>query len=257
MPPLPVVGLPADRTFVDPHYFHCVGEKYLTAVVDSLDGIPLIIPALAQRLPLEGLVAMLDGLLLTGATSNIEPGHYNGSAADADSPADPQRDATTLALIPLALQAGVPVLGICRGLQELNVALGGTLHAKVHAVDGLYDHREPDARSLEVQYGARHAVALEPDGLLAELAGGHEQRVNSLHGQGIDRLADNLEVEARAPDGLIEAVRVRDARGFALAVQWHPEWQVLDNAFYTAIFRRFAAACRAHAAQRSTSVAIS
>jgi putative glutamine amidotransferase len=250
MSPVPVIGLPADRKFIDPHYFHCVGEKYLTAVVDTLDALPLIIPALSGRLPLEGLVSMLDGLLLTGAHSNIEPGHYGGPSPDPESPADPQRDATNLALIPLALQTGVPILGICRGLQELNVALGGTLHAKVHHVDGYDDHREPESESLDIQYGPQHDIIPEPGGLLAELAAGRTLQVNSLHGQGIDRLADGLVVEARAPDGLIEAIRVDSDHRFALAVQWHPEWRVRDNPFYTAIFERFGAACRARAAQR-------
>jgi putative glutamine amidotransferase len=250
MSSVPVIGLPADRKFLEPHYYHCAGEKYLTAVVDAIGAIPVIIPALAQRLPLTELVSMLDGLLLTGAYSNIEPRHYGGDAPDPESPVDPQRDATNLALIPLALQAGVPVLGICRGLQELNVALGGSLHAEVHNIAGFNDHREPDAESLDVQYGPQHDIVLEAGGLLAELAGGDSLRVNSLHGQGIDRLADSLLVEARAPDGLIEAVRLGNEGQFALAVQWHPEWQVLDNPFYTAIFTRFGEACRARATQR-------
>jgi putative glutamine amidotransferase len=250
MSPVPVIGLPADRKFIDPHCFHCVGEKYLTAVVDAVRALPLIIPALSRRLPLEHLVCMLDGLLLTGAHSNIEPRHYGGEEPDVESPADPDRDATNLALIPLALQAGVPILGICRGLQELNVALGGTLHAKVHDVVGYDDHREPDSEPLDIQYGPQHDIIPEPGGLLAELTSGGALQVNSLHGQGIDRLADGLIVEARAPDGLIEAVRVDNDDRFALAVQWHPEWRVRDNPFYTAVLERFGAACRARAAQR-------
>lgn len=247
---VPIVGLPADRRCIESHHFHCVGEKYLSAVVDILGALPLIIPALSTRLPLEQLVTTLDGLVLTGSCSNIEPGHYGG-ASDPESPADPQRDATNLTLIPLALQAGVPLLGICRGLQELNVALGGTLHARVHEVAGYADHREPDSDDLEIQYGPKHDVFLEPGGLLADLAPERTLQVNSLHGQGIARLADGLIVEARAPDGLVEAVRVADATSFALAVQWHPEWRTQDSAFYTAIFRRFGAACRARAAQRA------
>ncbi len=250
MPAVPVIGLPADRTFIEPHNFHCVGEKYLTAVLDTLDAVPLIIPALGRRLPLERVLSMLDGLLLTGAYSNIEPCRYGGDAAMAVEPADPQRDQTTLALIPLALQAGVPLLGICRGMQELNVALGGSLHPRVHKVAGLRDHREPDDAALERKYAPRHALRLTPDGQLAALVDSTEPQVNSLHGQGIDRLAERLEIEARAPDGLIEAVRVRDVEQFALAVQWHPEWQTLDNPFYAAVFRRFGEACRQRAQRR-------
>lgn len=251
MSPVPVIGVPADRTLIDPHHFHCVGEKYLMAVVDTLEAIPLVIPALAQRLPLSDLLSRLDGLLLTGAHSNIDPAHYGGGPAYPGSPADPQRDATNLALIPLALEAGVPILGICRGLQELNVALGGSLHGQVHEVDGFYDHRESDDEELDVQYGPRHDVDLVEGGLLAGLADGQRRvRVNSLHGQGIDRLADSLVAEAYSPDGLVEAVRLDDARRFAVAVQWHPEWKVSENPFYTAIFRRFGEACRARAARR-------
>lgn len=250
MSPVPVIGLPADRKYCGPQYFHCVGEKYLSAIVDTLGAVPLIIPALAGRLPMQALLSTLDGLLIPGAYSNIEPWRYGGPAAERDSPTDPQRDATTLALIPLALEAAVPVLGICRGLQEMNVALGGSLHPEVHHVPGYDDHRETESSSLDVRYGPRHEIIPEPGGLIAALAGGRSRRVNSLHGQGVDRLADGLVVEARAPDGLVEAVRVDSDQLFALAVQWHPEWDVLNNPFYTAIFERFGDACRARAARR-------
>jgi putative glutamine amidotransferase len=251
MSPVPVIGLPADRKYCDPHYFHCVGEKYLSAIVDVLGAVPLIIPALAGRLPMQAVLAAVDGLLFPGAYSNIEPWRYDGPPAERDSPVDPQRDATTLTLIPLALEAAVPVLGICRGLQEMNVALGGSLHGEVHRVPGCDDHRETESPSLDVRYGPRHEIVPEPGGLIAGLAGGRSWRVNSLHGQGIDRLADGLVVEARAPDGLIEAVRVDNDRVFALAVQWHPEWDVLNNPFYSAMFERFGAACRLRAARRT------
>jgi putative glutamine amidotransferase len=252
MSPVPVIGVPADRKFCEPHYFHCAGEKYLSAVVDALDAVPLIIPALAERLPALTVLSLIDGLLIPGAYSNIEPWRYGGPATDQDVAADPQRDATTLSLIPLALQAAVPVLAICRGLQEMNVALGGSLHPEVHHVPGHDDHREPDTPSLDIQYGPQHDIIPEPGGLIEALAGGRSQRVNSLHGQGIDRLADGLVVEARAPDGLVEAVRLDSEEVFALAVQWHPEWDVLNNPFYSAIFERFGVECRARAARRNT-----
>jgi putative glutamine amidotransferase len=253
MSPVPVIGLPADRKFCDPHYFHCVGEKYLRAVVEVLGAIPLVVPALPERLPLQGILSMLDGVLLTGAASHIDPRRYGGPQAGPDFPTDAERDATSLALTRMALEARVPVLGICRGLQELNVALGGSLHAEVHHVEGYDDHREEDSASLDVQYAAQHDVFPVPGGVLDELAGGVPQRVNSLHEQGIDRLADGLVVEARAADGLIEAVRVDSDAVFALAVQWHPEWRTRDNPFYAAILDRFGAACRARAARRQVS----
>ncbi|HVH83507.1 MAG TPA: gamma-glutamyl-gamma-aminobutyrate hydrolase family protein, partial [Steroidobacteraceae bacterium] len=152
---------------------------------------------------------------------------------------DPARDATTLPLIRHAVDSGVPVLGICRGFQEMNVAFGGTLHQRLHEVPGLLDHRDDESQPLEVQYGPAHDVTLEPGGVLRSLADGDRIRVNSLHSQGIERLGAPLAVEARAPDGVIEAFRVRAAASFALAVQWHPEWQVMTNPFSRVLFAAF------------------
>jgi putative glutamine amidotransferase len=143
----------------------------------------------------------------------------------------------------------VPVLGVCRGFQEMNVAFGGTLHQKVHEVPGLSDHREDTTLPLDVQYGPAHDVILEQAGLLMDIAGGSKRiQVNSLHSQGIERLGPSLVVEARsATDGLIEAFQVRDAQRFAVAVQWHPEWKVMSNPFSRALFAAFGAASREHA----------
>ena len=160
---------------------------------------------------------------------------------------DPHRDATTLSLIPRAIGAGVPVFGVCRGFQEMNVALGGTLHQRVHEVAGFDDHREDKEEPLDVQYGPAHEVNLEPGGLLMKIAGQDRITVNSLHWQGVDRLAPDLAVEARAPDGLVEAFRVKSAPGFALAVQWHPEWKVTTNPFSMALFAEFGRAARQRA----------
>jgi len=245
----PLVGLPSDRKIIGPHPFLAVGEKYVRAVVDGAQATPVLLPSLAPPLDPVAWLDRLDGLLLTGAVSNIEPHHYQGGASWEGNPHDPARDANTLSLIPAALARGLPVLAICRGLQEVNVALGGSLHPKVHEVPGLADHREDVEAALEVQYGPAHAVRLATGGWLAQIAGDDSVRVNSLHGQGIDRLADGLIVEAISPDGLVEAFR-GPGPGFLLAVQWHPEWRVRDNAFYLGIFRAFGEACRRHAAQR-------
>jgi putative glutamine amidotransferase len=163
---------------------------------------------------------------------------------------DPARDATTLPLIRRAVQAGVPVLGICRGFQEMNVAFGGTLHQRLHEVPGYLDHRDDETQPLEVQYGPAHEVTLEPGGVLRTLTASERIRVNSLHSQGIERLGEGLAVEARAPDGVIEAFRVPAARRFALAVQWHPEWQVMSNPFSRALFATFGDASRERAQTR-------
>jgi putative glutamine amidotransferase len=243
----PLIGIPADRRVIGLHPFHMVGEKYARAVLEAADAVPLIIPSLAQELRLDELLGRLDGILFTGSPSNVEPHHYAGAPSAPGTLHDPARDATTLPLIRKAVQAGVPVLGVCRGFQEMNVAFGGTLHQKVHEVPGYGDHRDDEAQPLEVQYGPAHDVILEPGGLLRSLVDGDRIRVNSLHSQGIARLGPNLLIEARAPDGLIEAFRVMPAPGFAVAVQWHPEWQVMSNPFSKALFAAFGAASRERA----------
>jgi putative glutamine amidotransferase len=240
----PLIGRPSDRRMLGLHPFHAVGEKYARAVLEAADGLPILIPALAEELRLDELVERLDGLLFTGSPSNVEPRHYEGPPSQPGTLHDPARDATTLPLIRKAVGAGVPVLGICRGFQEVNVAFGGSLHQRVHEVPGHLDHRDDERLPLEQQYGPAHEVVLEPEGLLRRLAGTERVRVNSLHWQGIERLGQGLAVEARATDGLIEAFRVEGAARFALAVQWHPEWKVMQNPFSRALFSAFGAACR-------------
>jgi putative glutamine amidotransferase len=244
----PLVGLPTDRKIIGPHPFLAVGEKYVRAVVDGAGCMPVLIPGLQgddQRpaLPLGALLEHVDGVVLTGAYSNIEPHHYGDEPSYAGNLHDPARDATNLALIPLAIQMDLPILAICRGFQEVNVALGGSLHQKVHERSGMQDHREKNDDPLDVQYGPAHPLRLTPGGMLAGLAGGERVEVNSLHGQGIARLGAGLQVEATAEDGLIEAYRHPKCE-FLLGVQWHPEWRVTENAFSLAIFRAFGAACR-------------
>lgn len=249
---LPLIGLPTDSIMVGPHPFQAAGEKYIRAVSEAAGLLPVLIPSMLPETHLPALVDTLDGLLLTGSRSNVEPHHYGDEESFDATTHDPQRDSLTLPLIRLAVERGLPVLAICRGLQEVNVALGGTLHQQVHAVDGMADHREDYDADLDVRYGAAHAVRLAEDGLLAEIAGTSRVAVNSLHGQGIARLADGMTVEACAMDGLIEAFRLRHPDRFLLAVQWHPEWKVRDNPFYLGIFERFATACRAYAAHKTS-----
>jgi putative glutamine amidotransferase len=251
-PARPLIGIPADRRLVGKlqHPFHMVGEKYARAVLEAADAVPLLIPALAEELRFEELLDRLDGLVFTGSPSNVEPHRYQGAPSEPGTLHDPARDATTLPLIRKAVQAGVPVFGICRGFQEMNVAFGGTLHQKVHEIPGHLDHRDDESQPLEVQYGPAHDVTLEPGGVLRTLAGSERVKVNSLHSQGIDRLGAELAVEARAPDGLVEAFRVRAAQRFALAVQWHPEWQVTSNPFSHALFAAFGRAAAERAQSR-------
>jgi putative glutamine amidotransferase len=240
----PVIGIPADRRMIGAHPFHAVGEKYINAVVQAADCLPLLIPVLETPLDVAEILTRVDGIFFTGSPSNVEPHRYAGPSSEPGTLHDPHRDATTLSLIPRAIASGVPVFGVCRGFQEMNVAMGGTLHQLVHAVTGLADHREDKQEPLDVQYAPAHDVTLEPGGLLAKLAGTERISVNSLHAQGIDRLGPELAVEARAPDGLVEAFRVKDAPAFALAVQWHPEWKVMSNEFSKALFAEFGRAAR-------------
>lgn len=241
--PPPLIGLPCCTGLAGELPRHWVGEKYITAVTDAAGGLPLLVPALGDRLGAADLVARLDGLLLTGSRSNVEPHHYAGAPSLPGTLHDPARDALVLPLIRAAIAADLPVLAICRGIQELNVALGGTLHQRVHEVEGRLDHRAPEG-AVDIRYAHRaHPVALTPGGLLARLAGADSVIVNSLHAQGIDRLAPSLAIEATAPDGQIEAVR-HEAATFVVGVQWHPEYRVTENPFGRALFAAFGAACR-------------
>jgi putative glutamine amidotransferase len=246
----PVIGIPADRRELDPHPFHMVGEKYATAIRDGAEALPFLIPALGDSLDAAALLRSVDGILLTGSPSNVEPHRYEGEDSRPGTLHDPHRDETTLPLIDMALEQGVPLFAVCRGFQEMNVVLGGSLHQHVHEVEGYHNHKENPDDPLEVQYGPSHEVHLVEGGMLRELAGGDTATVNSLHSQGIARLADGVSVEAVADDGLIEGFRVDGAKGFALGVQWHPEWMVMDNELSTAIFRAFGDACREYAGRR-------
>jgi putative glutamine amidotransferase len=243
----PLIGIPADRRILGPHPFHCVGEKYIRAVAEAADAVPVLIPSLGDETDLEAVLASVDGVLLTGSPSNVEPHHYAGPASDADTVHDPHRDATTLPMIPQVVGSGMPLFAICRGFQEMNVAYGGSLWQKVQEVQGMLDHRENKTDPLDVQYGPAHEVELVPGGRLRGIAGTDRVVVNSLHAQGVERLGQGLVAEAVAPDGLVEGFRVDSARGFALAVQWHPEWKVMQDPFSRALFAAFGDAARAHA----------
>ena len=257
MRPIPLVGLPSDCRQIGPHPFQAVGEKYVRAVSDAAQCLPVLLPSLKPALALDELLDELDGLLLTGSPSNIEPHHYSDEPSFEGNLHDPARDATTLQLIPRAVAKGVPILAVCRGFQEVNVAFGGSLHQKVQEVPGLFDHRENKEAPLDDQYAAHQSLNLTAGGLLHGIAGSLQVKVNSLHQQGVRQLGRGLVVEATADDGLIEAFRLQRALAddapdpFLLAVQWHPEWKVLDNPFYLGIFQAFAAACRKRAQQRS------
>ena len=241
----PLVGVISDRRLQGPHPFHMVGEKYLAAVADAAGGYPVGLPLLSGGFDVLDILDRLDGLLLTGSPSNVEPHHYLGDPSEPGTWHDPERDLAALALIPAAIRVGMPVLAICRGFQEMNVSFGGSLHQFVHKQPGYGMHKEDETDPLDVQYGPSHRVRFTEGGLLQRITGEPGATVNSLHSQGVDRLGEELEVEAVAEDGLVEGFTVRDAPGFTLAVQWHPEWKVLADPVSTAIFRAWGEACRA------------
>lgn len=246
----PLIAVPSDRRILDPHPSHVAGEKYLKALIDGAGGIPVIVPSMAGDIDIDEILDRVDGILLTGSYSNIEPHRYGGETTEKSGLFDPHRDAMTLPLALRALERGVPLLAVCRGHQELNVALGGTLHQNMADVPGYHDHLENKQDPLDKQYGPSHPVSLVDGGLLRQLAGSDSVMVNSLHAQGVDRLAGGVMVEAVADDGLVEAFRIDTAPGFNLSVQWHPEWRVTENQFSMAIFKAFGNACRARAKQR-------
>jgi putative glutamine amidotransferase len=246
----PLVWLPAchrNLDIDDPGGYTVLADRYAQAVC-KLGLQPVLYPT-AGAGDVTDLLPLVDGVLLTGSPSNVDAARYESTALETDL-LDPRRDALTMALVPAAIATGVPVLGVCRGLQEMNVALGGSLYQRLHAEEGMMDHREPDNEPLEVQFAERHDVELLGDSEFAKWAGGTKARVNSLHGQGIKRLGQNLVAEAFAPDGLVEGVRVDGSPAFAFGVQWHPEWNHESTPFYHRTLEAFAQACLDHRKRR-------
>ncbi|GGX76152.1 gamma-glutamyl-gamma-aminobutyrate hydrolase family protein [Saccharospirillum salsuginis] len=239
----PWVGVVCDVQQVPPHAFHMAGDKYLRALAEAAGVTPVLLPALTDLFDAAVYLDRLDGLFLTGGYSMVHPSLYNETPVD-DPSFDRARDALSLRLIDAALTRDLPLFAACRGFQEVNVALGGRLHQALHRVDGLQEHREDKSLSLDQQYAPAHEVSLEEGGLLQRLLKRSSLSVNSLHVQGIQTLGEGLAVEARAPDGLIEAFRI-EALTFGLAVQWHPEWQVSNHPHQHTLFEAFGDACRA------------
>jgi putative glutamine amidotransferase len=240
-----IVGIPACTRSINGEVQHATPARYGAALIGAAGAFPVLLPPVG-----EGLIAMLDrldGLLLSGSPSNVEPHRYGVDGSETPDRHDPHRDGTTLPLIRAAIARGLPVLAICRGIQELNVALGGTLHQRVHALPGRLDHRSGPG-TIDEQFRMKHPVTLS--GHLARIVGATDIMVNSLHGQAIDRPAEGFAIEAVAPDGTIEAVRVATAPGWAFGVQFHPEWHFLHDAPSRAIFAAFGDACREYVGMR-------
>jgi putative glutamine amidotransferase len=249
--PTPLVAVTADLRQVGALPSHLVPATYVDAVVDAAGAIPVVVPNIGARLDIPGLLARVDGLLVTGSPSNVHPARYGVTETEAHGPFDPERDETTLPLIRAAIESGVPVLAICRGHQELNVALGGSLDTEIQTLPGRADHRSPGTDDPDRNYTIRQEVRVVEGGVVAGILGETSVRVNSLHRQAIARLAPGLAVEAMAEDGTIEAVSVAGASAFAVGVQWHPEYWACEDGPSSALFAAFSAAIRERAAARA------
>lgn len=246
----PLVAVAADVKDIDGYRWHAAADQYLRALIDAARVLPLILPSL-DNLDIAALLERVDGVLLPGSRSNIEPGRYGEPPNEKALPHDPARDAMTLPLIGEALARGVPLFAVCRGFQELNVASGGTLLSEVHEMPGRSDHRAPQSTNQAERFAIRQDVDVAADGQLAKIVGAGTLKVNSLHRQAVGRIGNNLTVEALAPDGTIEAVSVKNAKAFALGVQWHPEYWVTTDAPSRALFAAFGDAVRKRMAARS------
>ncbi len=246
----PLVGLPADTHESHGFLYHSLGDKYVRALAEVARVTPVMIPSIAEVMDLDGLLGHLDGVLMTGAVSNVHPPHYGEEPSADHEPYDHRRDAMTLKLIRAVIDRGMPLFCICRGFQELNVAMGGTLETEVQRGKDRLDHRAPKSDDVNVRYAPTHDIAITRGGMLERILGKRETRVNSIHRQGVRQLAPGLAAEAVAPDGIIEAVSVKGARAFAFGTQWHPEFRASDNPDSVKLFTAFGDAARAHARQR-------
>lgn len=247
---MPIVAIPADIRELDGTTWHMVQTQYVNAAVIGAGLLPLIVPALETGHDIDEVLDRVDGVMLSGSRSNVHPSLYGKVAEEKDGPFDPARDATTMPLIRRAIERGIPLLAICRGIQELNVALGGTLASEIQEMPGISDHRRQDVPDRDVQYRIHQSVRVKEGSCLAGALGAGEIKVNSLHRQAISAAAPNLAVEAVAEDGTIEAVSVIGAKAFAVGVQWHPEYWVGKDGPSNALFKAFGEAVREFAAAR-------
>jgi len=248
----PVVAVPADLKIVDGVIWHAAQNQYVKAALKVADVMSFIVPAFEDGNEADAILDHVDGLLVSGSVSNVHPSLYGVEAREEDGPFDPGRDATSLPLIRRAIERGIPMLAICRGIQELNVALGGTLQTEIQEKEGIWDHRKPDTSDRDEAFAIRQSVIVREGSCIANYLGlSGEIQVNSLHRQAIAETAPRLQVEATAPDGTVEAVSVIDARAFACGVQWHPEyWAETDGPSHQ-LFTAFGEAVRAYAASKA------
>jgi len=247
----PVVGIIGNSHLVNDEYpVQAVGVSNIEAVAELTGAIPLLVPALPAVAAVADLIDACDGFVFTGGRPNVHPSHYGHDPTEKHGLFDPDRDAVALPLIRACVARGVPVFGICRGFQEFNVAFGGTLHPEIREIPGRLNHRMPPDGTLEEKFSNRHTVRLTPGGRFHRMLGSSEIEVNSLHGQGILEKGARIVIEGLAEDDTPEAIVVEAAPGFAMAVQWHPEWNAASDPISRALFEALGAAVAAHAGTR-------
>jgi len=249
----PVVGVIGNAQVVNDRYnVQLVGQRNLRAIAEVAGALPLMFAGTPDITDVDALLGAVDGILLTGARANVHPTHFGVEEDPRHEPYDLDRDAMALTLIRTCVALGVPLFGICRGFQEMNVAFGGSLHPEIRELPGRMNHRMPRLPNGEIHpdpeviFADRHEVRLTPGGAFAALLGRETIRVNSLHGQGILEPGGRVVVEGIAEDGTIEAIRIADAPGFALGVQWHAEYDPQSNPINRALFQAFGAALLEH-----------
>jgi putative glutamine amidotransferase len=246
--PLPLIAIPADIRHLNRADWHAVQTQYVNAALKVSKVMPILVPALSEGADIDAVLDRVDGVLISGSASNVHPSLYGLEATEADGPFDTARDATSLPLIRGAIDRGIPLLAICRGIQELNVALGGTLASEIQEQPGRWDHRQPPVEERDELYSIRQPVFVREGSCIAQYLGlAGEVQVNSLHRQAIAATASRLQVEATAEDGTIEAVSVIGAKGFAVGVQWHPEYWAETDTPSRALFEAFGDAVRDYA----------
>lgn len=251
----PVVGIIGNSSVIENRFaVQMTGERNVRAVAEVAGALPLIVPGLPNIVDIDSLLTVVDGILLTGGRANVHPTYFNTEPHPAHEPYDQNRDAIALPLTRACVERGIPVFGICRGLQEMNVAFGGSLYPEVRELPGRMNHRMPRLANGEVHpdptvvFGERHDVTLTPGGAFAKLLGRETIRVNSLHGQAIREPGERVVVEGVAEDGTIEAISIADAPCFALGVQWHAEYDPESNQIHRTLFKAFGAALAEHRA---------
>ena len=249
----PVVGVIGNASVInDRHNVQLVGQRNMRAIAEVARALPLMFAGTPDITDIDALLGAVDGILLTGARANVHPSRFGVPPDPKHEPYDPERDAMALGLIEACVERGVPLFGICRGLQEMNVAFGGSLHPEIRELPGRMNHRMPRLENGEIHpdpnvvFADRHEVRLAKGGVFAKLLRSEAIRVNSLHGQGILEPGKRVVVEGVAEDGTIEAIRIADAPGFALGVQWHAEYDPQRNPVNRALFAAFGAAVAEH-----------